>query len=306
MRPRSRPGIGTGITADNQIDVNGNFHTPRIRSGFVPNILAFNLRKNVSESTVLSGRVAPLVRRPFERLGLHQRTDVRARGLPEARRPVGQLHGRAPARPLQPRGDRESTSTTATTTGWDGRATSMVSFRPAGRSATVRCSPSSARASCTRHLRWAAFSSRPARRSDDPGRKVGAFDHADVRGRGRLHAELRRGHVQAVRERRLATARRRRELRRPDTVHAQPASRHARDREQDGRSAGHRRGIPARARAVASRRRPATMARASASTTPRRTRRWRSTSPRMRSTHTTATCGPSGASTGSSRWCSAR
>ncbi len=52
------PGIGTGITADNQIDVSGNFHTPRVRSGFVPNILAVNLRKNVTESTVLSGRVA--------------------------------------------------------------------------------------------------------------------------------------------------------------------------------------------------------------------------------------------------------
>jgi hypothetical protein len=52
------PGIGTGITADNQIDVNGNFHTPRIRSGFVPNVLAFNFSKTVAESTVLSGRIA--------------------------------------------------------------------------------------------------------------------------------------------------------------------------------------------------------------------------------------------------------
>jgi hypothetical protein len=52
------PGIGTGITADNQIDVNGNFHTPRIRSGFVPNVIAFTFSKNVTESTNLSGRLA--------------------------------------------------------------------------------------------------------------------------------------------------------------------------------------------------------------------------------------------------------
>ena len=52
------PGIGTGITADNQIDVNGNFHTPRIRSGFVPNILAFNFSRNITDTTVMSGRVA--------------------------------------------------------------------------------------------------------------------------------------------------------------------------------------------------------------------------------------------------------
>src|SRR5262245_51532610 len=43
------PGIGTGITADNQIDVNGNFKTPRIRSGFVPNILGFNFSKQISD-----------------------------------------------------------------------------------------------------------------------------------------------------------------------------------------------------------------------------------------------------------------
>ena len=52
------PGIGTGITADNQIDVNGNFKTPRIRSGFVPNIIGFNFSKQISENNVLSGRMA--------------------------------------------------------------------------------------------------------------------------------------------------------------------------------------------------------------------------------------------------------
>jgi hypothetical protein len=51
-------GIGTGISADNQIGTNGNFATSRIRSGFVPNVLAFNFTKNVAPATVLSGRVA--------------------------------------------------------------------------------------------------------------------------------------------------------------------------------------------------------------------------------------------------------
>jgi hypothetical protein len=52
------PGIGTGTSADNQIDVNGNFHTPRVRSGFVPNVLAFNFTKNLTETTTLSGHFA--------------------------------------------------------------------------------------------------------------------------------------------------------------------------------------------------------------------------------------------------------
>jgi hypothetical protein len=52
------PGIGTGISADNQIDTQGQFHTPRIRSGFVPNVLAFTLSKQVTEETTLSGRIA--------------------------------------------------------------------------------------------------------------------------------------------------------------------------------------------------------------------------------------------------------
>jgi hypothetical protein len=52
------PGIGTGIAADNQIDIHGNFHTPRVRSGFVPNVLGFNLTKKVSNDTTLTGRIA--------------------------------------------------------------------------------------------------------------------------------------------------------------------------------------------------------------------------------------------------------
>jgi len=52
------PGIGTGISADNQIDVNGNFKTPRIRSGFVPNIIGFNFSKQLTDTTVMSGRIA--------------------------------------------------------------------------------------------------------------------------------------------------------------------------------------------------------------------------------------------------------
>jgi hypothetical protein len=51
-------GIGTGISADNQINTKGNFATSRVRSGFVPNVLAFNLRKTVAPDVVLSGRIA--------------------------------------------------------------------------------------------------------------------------------------------------------------------------------------------------------------------------------------------------------
>ncbi len=51
-------GIGTGISADNQVNTSGNFATPRIRSGFLPNVLAFNFTKSFGESTVLSGRLA--------------------------------------------------------------------------------------------------------------------------------------------------------------------------------------------------------------------------------------------------------
>ena len=217
------PGIGTGITADNQIDVNGNFRTPRIRSGFVPNILAFNFsEERVGVDRPFRSRRA-LVGHPFERLGLHQRADVCARGLPQARRPLGQLHGRRASLPSSTAGPSRSTSTTATTTGWDGRATSTVFFRRAARSATARF-PLLPRGPRVRDA-FAGRLSVHGRRvdPDDPGRKVGAFDHAHVRGRGGLHPELRPGHVQGVRERRVAATRRRGELRRPDADQSQPS-----------------------------------------------------------------------------------
>ena len=119
-----------------------------------------------------------LVGHPVERLGLHQRADVRARGLPQARRPLGQLHGRPPACPLQPRGHRDRLQLRPQLRG--GMAVQLQrcssGVRPDRLRRAVPLLPRRPRVRDAFAGRLSVHGRRV--RPDDPGRKVGAFDHA--------------------------------------------------------------------------------------------------------------------------------
>jgi hypothetical protein len=50
---------GSGVPLnDNQTDVNGNFHTPRIRNGFVANLFALNVSRNLTDTTTMLAHFA--------------------------------------------------------------------------------------------------------------------------------------------------------------------------------------------------------------------------------------------------------
>jgi hypothetical protein len=50
-------GSGVGLN-DNQTDTSGNFHTPRIRNGFVANLFALNVSRNLTDTTTMLAHFA--------------------------------------------------------------------------------------------------------------------------------------------------------------------------------------------------------------------------------------------------------
>ena len=100
--PSGRRGCSSRLTR-----APGDIAVIRVRSGFVQNVLGFNLTREVAPGYRLVRPVRAVGRR-FERAQAGARPAARrrgTRGLPQARGAVGNDTGGARARPLRPRGD---------------------------------------------------------------------------------------------------------------------------------------------------------------------------------------------------------
>ena len=146
---------GGGVSLnDNQSDANNNFRTPRIRNGFVANVLALDIARSLTDTTTMLAHFS-LWSDIETNLSVYiqpqtymQESYLRLEG------PWGRVTaGRQLA--LFSRGEVEIDFLYAHGNGLGWPVTLTASTRPAARSASASCSRSSVPASCTRRRRWA-------------------------------------------------------------------------------------------------------------------------------------------------------